>query len=178
MSGNDIAWQTGCSKSGVTTTSYVLSRGARIYNIHFQQGITNYGIVMKVYSLVPRSGGRSCRINIYYDGISIVVLVAILPYSQCIYVEGMIATKELQWIAANNHSLGYFGSVSALVVCNNCKREVIVNQDWTEPELNRNYAEWEDYYGTVILPTKVRKSKFYRQKSNWSVLNFRKGCTV
>ena len=95
----------------------------------------------------------------------IVVFVAILPYSQYIYAEGMLSTKEPQWIEVNNHALDYFGGVPALVICDNCKQAVIANHDWIEPELNKDYADWADYYGTVILPAKVRKPKFYRRKN-------------
>ena len=62
----------------------------------------------------------------------IVVFVAILPYSQYIYAEGMLSTKEPQWIEVNNHALDYFGGVPALVVCDNCKQAVIANRDWIE----------------------------------------------
>ena len=96
----------------------------------------------------------------------IVVFVAILPYSQYIYAEGMLSTKEPQWIEVNNHALDYFGGVPALVVCDNCKQAVIVNQDWIEPELNKDYADWADHYGTVILPAKVRKPKFKSSAEN------------
>lgn len=97
---------------------------------------------------------------------TIVVFVAILPYSQYIYAEGMLSTKEPQWIDVNNHALDYFGGVPALVVCDNCKQAVIVNQDWIEPELNKDYADWADHYGTVILPAKVRKPKFKSSVEN------------
>ena len=97
---------------------------------------------------------------------TIVVFVAILPYSQYIYAEGMLSTREPQWIEVNNHALDYFGGVPALVVCDNCKQAVIVNQDWIEPELNKDYADWADHYGTVILPAKVRKPKFKSSVEN------------
>ena len=97
---------------------------------------------------------------------AIVVFVAILPYSQYIYAEGMLSTKEPQWIEVNNHALDYFGGVPALVVCDNCKQAVIVNQDWIEPELNKDYADWADHYGTVILPAKVRNPKFKSSVEN------------
>lgn len=97
---------------------------------------------------------------------NIVVFVAILPYSQYIYAEGMLSTKEPQWIDVNNHALDYFGGVPALVVCDNCKQAVIVNQDWIEPELNKDYADWADHCGTVILPAKVRKPKFKSSVEN------------
>ena len=104
----------------------------------------------------------------------IVVFVAILPYSQYIYAEGMLSTKEPQWIEVNNHALDYFGGVPALVVCDNCKQAVIANHDWIEPELNKDYADWADYYGTVILPAKVRKPKFKSSVEN-AVGIFEKG---
>lgn len=100
------------------------------------------------------------------ENMTIVVFVAILPYSQYIYAEGMLSTKEPQWIEVNNHALDYFGGVPALVVCDNCKQAVIVNQDWIEPELNKDYADWADHYGTVILPAKVRKPKFKSSVEN------------
>lgn len=53
---------------------------------------------------------------------AVVVYVAVLPYSQYIYAEGMLSTKEPQWIDVNNHALDYFGGVPALVICDNCKQ--------------------------------------------------------
>ena len=100
------------------------------------------------------------------DSLIIVVFVAVLPYSQFIYAEGMLSTKEPQWIEVNNHALDFFGGVPALVICDNCKQAVIVNKDWIEPELNKDYAEWADHYGTVILPAKVKKPKFKSSVEN------------
>ena len=40
--------------------------------------------------------------------VDVVVFVAVLPYSQYIYAEGMASTKEPQWIEINNHALQYF----------------------------------------------------------------------
>ena len=91
---------------------------------------------------------------------TVVVFVAILPYSQYIYAEGMLSTREPQWIEVNNHMLQYFEGVTPLVVCDNCKQAVIANKDWIEPELNKDYAEWAEHNGTVILPAKVRKPRF------------------
>lgn len=98
--------------------------------------------------------------------LTIVVFVAILPYSQYIYAEGMLSTKEPQWIDVNNHALSYFGGVPALCVCDNCKQAVIANRDWIAPELNKDYAEWAEHNGTVILPAKVRAPKFKSSVEN------------
>lgn len=96
----------------------------------------------------------------------IVVFVAILPYSQYIYAEGMISTKEPQWIEVNNHALSFFGGVPSIVVCDNCKQAVIANRDWIEPELNKDYAAWAEHYHTVILPAKVRKPRYKSSVEN------------
>ena len=40
----------------------------------------------------------------------IVVFVAVLPYSQMIYAEGMISTKEPQWIQVNNNALAFMAA--------------------------------------------------------------------
>ena len=96
----------------------------------------------------------------------IVVFVAVLPYSQYIYAEGMVSTKEPQWIEVNNHALSYFGGVPAIVVCDNCKQAVIANKDWIEPDLNKDYAAWAEHYHTAIIPAKVRKPKYKSSVEN------------
>ena len=100
------------------------------------------------------------------EAVEIVVFVAVLPYSQLIYAEGMVSTKEPQWIAVNNHALQYFCGVPALVVCDNCKQAVLANRDWISPELNRDYAEWAEHNHTVILPAKVKKPKYKSSVEN------------
>ena len=97
---------------------------------------------------------------------TIIVFVAILPYSQYIYAEGMLSTKEPQWIEVNNNALQYFGGVTPLIVCDNCKQAVIINKDWIEPELNKDYAEWAEHNHTVILPAKVKKPKYKSSVEN------------
>ena len=92
--------------------------------------------------------------------LTVVVFVAILPYSQKIYAEGMLSTKEPQWIEVNNNALDYFGGVPALVVPDNCKQAVIANRDWIDPDLNKDYAEWAAHNGTAILPAKVRHPRY------------------
>lgn len=97
---------------------------------------------------------------------TIVVFVAVLPYSQMIYAEGMLSTKEPQWIQVNNNALAFYGGVPALVVCDNCKQAVIVNHDWIQPELNKDYAEWAEHNHTAIVPAKVRKPKYKSSVEN------------
>lgn len=97
---------------------------------------------------------------------AIIVFVAVLPYSQYIYAEGMLSTKEPEWIAVNNHMLRFFGGVTPLVVCDNCKQAVIANKDWIEPDINKDYAEWAEHNGTVIMPARVRKPRYKSSVEN------------
>ena len=97
---------------------------------------------------------------------TIVVFVAILPYSQYIYAEGMLSTKEPEWINVNNHMLAFFGGVTPIVVCDNCKQAVILNEDWIEPDLNKDYAEWAEHNGTAIMPAKVKHPRYKSSVEN------------
>lgn len=106
--------------------------------------------------------GQTFELTDKYTGeiVPIVVFVAVLPYSQYIYAEGMLSTKEPQWIEVNNHALAYFEGVPPIVVCDNCKQAVTANKDWIEPVLNKDYAEWAEHNHTAILPAKVKKPKY------------------
>ena len=112
--------------------------------------------------------GKTFRMVDHLTGelLDIVVFVAVLPYFQYIYAEGMTSTREPQWIAVNNHALQYFGGVPALVVCENCKQAMIANRDWIAPELNRDYAEWAEHNHTLILPAKIKKPKYKSSVEN------------
>ena len=51
-------------------------------------------------------------------------------------------------------------SVPALVVCDNCKQAVLVNKDWIEPELNKDYAEWAEHNHTGLFTNITRTRKY------------------
>jgi transposase len=111
----------------------------------------------KTFDLIDKLTGEITRI---------VVFVAVLPYSQFVYAEGMTSTCEPQWIEVNNHALDYFRGVPPIVVCDNCKQAVIANKDWIDPDLNQDYAAWADHNHTVILPAKVRRPKWKSSVEN------------
>jgi hypothetical protein len=43
---------------------------------------------------------------------------------------------------------------------------VLVNTDWIEPVLNKDYADWAEHNHTAILPAKVRKPKYKSSVEN------------
>lgn len=86
------------------------------------------------------------------------LFVSVLPCSQLIFVEPFRDEKLPSWIAGHVHAFGYFGGVPKTVVPDNLKNGVR-RSDFYEPELNKTYQEMAAYYGTVILPARVRKPK-------------------
>lgn len=47
---------------------------------------------------------------------TIIVFVAVLPYSQYIYAEGIISSREPQWIEVNNRALSYFAALTIVSI--------------------------------------------------------------
>lgn len=62
--------------------------------------------------------------------------------------------------------LKFFGGVTPIVVCDNCKQAVILNKDWIESEFNNDYAEWAEHNGLAIMPAKVRRPKYKSSVEN------------
>lgn len=69
--------------------------------MHFQAVIAQkmeVDFAGKTFPLIDGQTGEIC---------TVVVFVAVLPYSQYIFAEGMLSTREPLWIAVNNHALRF-----------------------------------------------------------------------
>lgn len=86
------------------------------------------------------------------------LFVSVLPCSQLIYVEPFRNEKLPSWIAGHAHAFQYFEGVPKTLVPDNLKAGV-QRSNFYEPDLNRTYQEMATYYGTVILPARVRKPR-------------------
>lgn len=86
------------------------------------------------------------------------LFVAVLPCSQIIYAEPFRDEKLPSWIAGHTHAFQYLGGVPKTLVPDNLKSGV-KHANFYEPDLNKTYQEMAVYYGTVILPARVRKPK-------------------
>lgn len=84
------------------------------------------------------------------------LFVAVLPCSQLIYSEVFRDEKLPSWINGNIHSFRYFGGVPKSITPDNLKTGV-QKPNFYEPSINRSYQEMAEYYGTVILPARIRK---------------------
>lgn len=86
------------------------------------------------------------------------LFVAVLPCTRIIYVEPFRDEKLPSWISGHVHAFQYLGGVPRTLVPDNLKCGVR-RASFYEPDLNRTYQEMAAYYGTVILPARVRKPK-------------------
>ena len=84
------------------------------------------------------------------------LFVAVLPCSCYTYAEACEDMKTENWLACHVHAFQYFGGVPRLLIPDNCKTATTANTRY-ETVLNRSYQELAEYYGTAIVPARVRK---------------------
>lgn len=97
----------------------------------------------------------------YYDSVTgeeykAYLFVAVLPCSGIIYVEACTDMKQENWLLCHVHAYEYFGGVTKILVPDNLKTGVTANTRY-EIQLNASYRELAEYYGTAIVPARVRK---------------------
>ena len=92
------------------------------------------------------------------EDIKVYIFVASLPYSQIFYVEGFLNMASQNWITGHINSFEYLDGVPEVLVPDNLKTGV-TKANMGEPILNRAYRDFAHYYGTTIVPARVRKPK-------------------
>jgi len=96
--------------------------------------------------------------NISGKPIPVYVFVTVLPCSGYAYAEGFLNRNQESWISAHVHAYEFFGGVTRLLIPDNLKTGV-KKTDWYDPVINKIYHEMAEHYGTVVIPTGVRKPK-------------------
>lgn len=86
------------------------------------------------------------------------VYVAALPYSGYAYAEAFLSQNQEAWITAHVNAYSYFGGVARILVPDNLKTGIIKHTK-IEVVLNKSYQEMAEYYGTAIIPARVRTPK-------------------
>lgn len=93
----------------------------------------------------------------YTGDISDVYLfVAVLPCSCKAYVEPCENMKSECWLTCHAHAYSYFGGVTRLLIPDNLKAGIVKNTKY-ETIINRSYQEMAEYYGTAIVPCRVKR---------------------
>ena len=96
--------------------------------------------------------------NVNGKPIPVYVFVAVLPCSGYAYTEGFLSMKQESWITAHVHAYEFFRGVTRLLIPDNLKTGV-EKADWYDPVINKTYQEMAEHYGTVVIPTGIRKPK-------------------
>jgi len=98
---------------------------------------------------IDRKSGKEKQVEVF---------VAILGASGLTYAEGSVSQKKEEWIRSNERAFWYFGGASDAIVPDNLK-SAVSHANRYEPEINPDFAEFAEYYGTVILPARVREAR-------------------
>lgn len=99
----------------------------------------------------------------YYDRVTgeayeAYLYAAVLPCSCYAYVEACDDMKTTNWLLCHVHAYQYFGGVTRLLIPDNLKTGVVKNTKY-DTILTKSYAEMAEYYGTAIVPARVRAPK-------------------
>lgn len=86
------------------------------------------------------------------------IFVSVLSYSGYAYVEAFLSRTQENWIAAHVNAYRYYGGATRILVADNLKTGV-TKRTKADIILNATYQEMAEHYGTVVLPTRVRKPK-------------------
>ena len=81
------------------------------------------------------------------------VFVAVLGASQYTYVEAVASQKKHDWLSVNSNALEFYGGVSAAIVPD-CLKSAVTRSNKYEPDINPEYVDFANHYGTTILPAR------------------------
>ena len=86
------------------------------------------------------------------------VFVGVLSSSQYAYVEAFLSQNQECWTTAHCKMYKFFGGVTRILIPDNLKTGV-EKATWYSPEINKTYQEMAEYYGTAVIPARVRKPR-------------------
>jgi transposase len=86
------------------------------------------------------------------------VFLGILCFSQLLFAWAAPDEKKSNWIESHRRMFEFYGGVPKVTVCDQLKNGVIKSHRY-DPDLNPDYVALASYYGTVIVPARVRHPK-------------------
>jgi len=84
------------------------------------------------------------------------IFVAVLGASNYAFSEATADQGLASWVGSHVHAFEYFGGVPWKTVPDNL-RSAVTKANHYEPEINRTYADMIAYYGTAVIPARVRR---------------------
>ncbi len=125
------------------------SRSATLFFEHTPADKLFIDFTGKKLSVVDPVAGEVTEVEVY---------VAILGYSQLTYVQAVASQRKEDFIAATENALHFFGGVPKALVPDNLKSAVI-KADKYEAELNPDFLDFANHYGTSVLPARSYKPR-------------------
>lgn len=86
------------------------------------------------------------------------IFVAVLGASNYTYAEASFSQDSRSWIMSHVRALEYFGGVPRAMVPDNLKSAVTRPCRYS-PLINQNYYDMATYYGSCVMPARVRKPR-------------------
>jgi transposase len=103
----------------------------------------------KKLQVIDRQSGEVQDVEFY---------VAILGASQYTYAEASMSQKKEDFIKSTENALLFYGGVPAAIVPDNLK-SAVTKSSRIEPQLNKDFEDFAEHYGTTILPARAYKPK-------------------
>jgi len=86
------------------------------------------------------------------------VLVCVLPFSNCPYIEALASARQEHLFGALNRCVDYFGGVTRNILSDNMKQYILKNERY-EFKFSELVDQWSAHYGTNLVATRPRKPK-------------------
>jgi transposase len=86
------------------------------------------------------------------------IFVAVLGASSYTFAEATLSQNLPDWLGSHRRAFEFFGGIPEIVIPDNLKSAVSKPCRY-EPDLNPSYQDLAEYYGTAVIPARVRKPK-------------------
>jgi transposase len=86
------------------------------------------------------------------------LFVATLGASNYTFAEATLSQDLRSWIQSHVHAFEFFAGVPEILIPDNLK-SAVTHPCRYEPDINPTYLDLAEHYGTVVIPTRVRKAK-------------------
>lgn len=83
---------------------------------------------------------------------------SILCHSQKVYFEATETEKQQDWFHGTEGALRYFGGAPRQIIFDHAK-VMITRSDWYDPDINREFARFAEYFGLAPIPARPGKPK-------------------
>ncbi|HEY4060510.1 MAG TPA: IS21 family transposase [Puia sp.] len=125
------------------------SRSATLFFEHAPADKVFIDFTGKKLTIVDPASGELTEVEVY---------VAILGFSQLTFVQAVSTQRKEDFIAATENALHFFGGVPKALVPDNLK-SAVVKADKYEAEINPDFLDFANHYGTSVLPARSYKPR-------------------